>query len=153
MRASSNWMFWAGRGAGFHDFSASLVLSSAKEVLDFSRLCVALVLQWHAFQCHRSLWCLTGHYMNSEHVSHGRGARLVCWLAKISNVFLRVFAFCGSCRFLVCASLLWCFTCYHLNDSKPSEASHASLVEHVEDVVGRVSMIACLLVLHWPTLR
>ena len=36
---------------------------------------------------------------------------------------IAVSGFCGSCRFLVCVSFLWCFTCYHLSDPKPSEAS------------------------------
>ena len=47
-----------------------------------------------------------------------RGARLVHWLAKISDASLDVLGFCGSCRFLVCVWLRWCVTCYHLSESR-----------------------------------
>ena len=50
-----------------------------------------------------------------------RGAPPVRSLAEISNAFLDVFGFGGSCRFRLCASLLWWFACYHLNDCMSSD--------------------------------
>ena len=39
IHAGSTWMFLPGRRAGFHNFWASRVLSTATGVLDFTRLC------------------------------------------------------------------------------------------------------------------
>ena len=82
------------------------------------------------------LWCFTGTHFNDVHRSGAslatkrmtrtslimRGAPPVRSLAEISNAFLDVFGFGGSCRFRLCASLLWCCACYHLNDCMSSHA-------------------------------
>lgn len=138
----SCYVFNGGWFAGFHALCRSMMLSSPRGTGYFLLVrCSGVSLARTDFN---NIYCSGASPATKRAMQMSlmqRGARLLRWLAKISNVVLDVFGLCGSCRFLVCLSSLLCFTCYHLKT--PGHLGHHMLFWHTLHGRGRLRIHDC----------